>query len=68
MCGNFYKRSFQKGWFTTKTIIAKPWPFDCQKSPTYWICEKHMIETFCNAFMSTSCVSFEKGFFTKGVA
>jgi hypothetical protein len=66
MCGNSYKRSFQKGWCTTKTILARP--FECQKSPTYSVCEKHMIETSCNAFMSISYVSFEKGFFTKGVA
>jgi hypothetical protein len=41
-------------------------PFSYQKSLTYLICGKYMVEAFCNALMSKSCVSFKKIVFTIG--
>jgi len=59
---NFFwcKRFFKIVCCAKKIISIKPWPFTCQKSPTYSICGKYIVEAFCNAIMLKSCVSFQK--------
>jgi hypothetical protein len=52
------KDFFWVGCCAKKIILIKYWPFTCQKSPTYSICGKYIVEAFCNAIMLKSCVSF----------
>jgi hypothetical protein len=54
------KYPFQNDVVQQKINYAIPWPFSCQKSHTFSICEKYMIEVSCNVIMSKSCVSFVK--------
>jgi hypothetical protein len=42
----------------TKGLCAKYWPFDCQKSFAYVVCEKCVVEMFDYAFVSKDSLSF----------
>jgi hypothetical protein len=42
----------------TKGLCPKYWPFDCQKSFAYVVCEKCVVEMFDYAFVSKDSLSF----------
>ncbi len=40
--------------------IAKPWPFNCEKSIDIVICGKCLVQSSSFIFMSSSCYPFQK--------